>query len=100
MINYSIRYEEVRNSAAESAGAYLDMEGGSFVLALIGELIESLTDAGNLEGANLVIQRVCEAVNVECRWAKQEVQGDEAAEVWPSLFAEVLTEQLEEVGEE
>ena len=33
---------------------------------------------------------MCEAVGVECHWASQEERGEETAEAWPALFAEVL----------
>ena len=47
----------------------------------------------------MVIQRVCEAVDIECHWTGQEECGEETAEVWLSLFAEALAEQLESISE-
>lgn len=99
MCNFLTQYEAVLNSAVESANTYLDMEGGAFILALTSELVQSLTDAGNHEGAILVIQRVCETIDVDCRWTKQKKQRDETAEVWSALFAETLAEHLEAASE-
>lgn len=98
MSNFLAQYEAVLNCAVEAANAYLDMEGGSFILALTSELIQGLVEAGDHEGAILVIRQVCEAANVECDWVRQEECGKDDTRIWPSLFSEILTEHLEVVG--
>ena len=97
MSNFLTPYEAVLNSAVEAANAYLDVDGGPFILALVSELLQELAAAGNHEGAVLVVQQVCDTVDVECPWADQDVCEEETAEVWPVLFAEILAEQLETV---
>ena len=97
MSNFLTPYEAVLSSAVEAANAYLDLEGGPFILALISELLQELAAAGNHKGAVLVVQQVCGAVDVECPWADQDECGEETAEVWPVLFAEILAEQVETV---
>lgn len=92
MSNFLTQYEAVLSSAVETANAYLDMEGGGFLLAWIGELIQGLVAEGDFVGAILTARRMCEAVGVECDWASREECGEEAADVWPALFAEVLME--------
>lgn len=90
MSNFLTQYEAVLSTAADAANAYLDMDGGEFLLAWTGELIQGLVAEGDLAGAILTAQRMCEAVGVECHWASREDRGEETAEVWPTLFAEVL----------
>lgn len=92
MSNFLTQYEAVLNCAVEAADAYLDMEGGEFLLAWTSELIQGLVAEGNFVGAILTAQRVCEAVGVECPWTSREKRGEETAEVWPALFSEVLME--------
>ena len=92
MSNFLTQYEAVLNCAVEAANAYLDMEGGEFLLAWTGELIQGLVAEGDFVGAFLTARRMCEAVGVECDWISWEGCGEEAADVWPSLFAEVLME--------
>lgn len=93
MSNFLTQYEAVLNSAVEAANAYLDLEGGPFILALASELLQSLVAADNHESAFWVVQRVCEAIDVEYPWTDQEECGEETVEVWSVLFAEVLMEQ-------
>lgn len=99
MSNFLTQYEAVLNCAVEAANVYLDMEGGSFILALTSELIQGLVEAGDHEGAILVIRQVCEAASVECDWARHEECGEDDTRIWPSLFSEILTEHLEVAGE-
>ena len=94
MSNFLTQYEAVLSSAVETANAYLDMEGGEFLLAWPSELIQGLVAEGDFVGAILTAQRMCEAVGVECHWASQEERGGEATEVWAALFAEVLMEHV------
>ena len=98
MSNILTQYEATLNSAVEAANAYLDMEGGEFLLAWSGELIQGLVAEGDFAGAILTAQRMCEAVGAECHWASWEECGEEAADVCPALFAEVLVEQVETAG--
>lgn len=95
MSNFLTQYEAVLNCAVEAANAYLDMEGGEFLLAWTGELIQGLAAEGDFVGAILTAQRMCEAVGVECPWASWEEHGEETAEVWLALFVDVLIEQVE-----
>ena len=90
MSNFLTQYEAALSTAVDAANAYLDMDGGEFLLAWTGELIQGLVAEGDFVGAILTAQRMCEAVGAECHWASREERGEEAAEVWPTLFAEVL----------
>lgn len=90
MSNFLSHYEVALNSAVEAANAYLDMEGGEFLLAWTGELIQNLIAAGNFEGACLTVQQVCEAVKVDSRWVGQMEYKEDAERVWLASFAEAL----------
>ena len=53
MENNFKQYELLLDSAAETAEACLDMEGGTFLLAWTGELIRDLANAGHFKSARL-----------------------------------------------
>ena len=65
MVKKVQNYEVLLDSANEAASAYLDMEGGAFLLAWAGELIQDLAAEGNVRSAALAAKKLCEAVDVE-----------------------------------
>ena len=83
-------YEALLESANETASAYLDMEGGEFLLSWTGELIRDLAAEGNVRSAAMTVQKLCEAVDVEMQWAEYEGLGKAERQVWLRLFAEAL----------
>ena len=83
-------YEALLESANETASAYLDMEGGEFLLSWTGELIRDLAAEGNVRSAAMAVQKLCEAVDVEMQWAEYEGLGKAERQVWFRLFSEAL----------
>lgn len=90
MKNILGQYKTILNSAADAANAYFDMEGGVFLLAWTGELIQELTASGSFRGALLTIQNLCSAVDIELQWAAYDQMGREEKQAWLHLFAESL----------
>ena len=90
MENNFKQYELLLDSAAEAAEACLDMEGGAFSLAWIGELIRDLAAAGHFKSARLTIQKLCETVGVDWTWAEYEELSPEEKSAWLNLFAGAL----------
>ena len=83
-------YEALLESANETASAYLDMEGGEFLLTWTGELIRDLEAEGNVRSAALTAQKLCEAVDVEMQWAAYEGLEKTEKQAWLRLFSEAL----------
>ena len=83
-------YEALLESANETASAYLDMEGGEFLLSWTGELIRDLAAEGNVRSAALTAQKLCEAVDVEMQWAAYEGLEKTEKQAWLRLFTEAL----------
>ena len=83
-------YEALLESANETASAYLDMEGGEFLLSWTGELIRDLAAEGNVRSAALTAQKLCEAVDVEMQWAAYEGLEKTEKQAWLRLFSEAL----------
>ena len=83
-------YEALLESANETASAYLDMEGGEFLLSWISELIRDLAAEGNVRSAALTAQKLCEAVDVEMQWAAYEGLEKTEKQAWLRLFTEAL----------
>ena len=88
-------YEVLLDSANEAASAYLDMEGGEFLLAWAGELIQDLAAEGNVRSAALAAKKLCEAVDVEMQWEAFEESQKAEKQAWLSLFAEALMDCAE-----
>lgn len=91
------QYEALLNSVNEAANAYLEMEGGDFLLAWIGELIQDLTTKGYVQSAALTVQKLCDAVSIDVPWTAYEaVEKMEKVEKleWLRLFAEVLMDRV------
>lgn len=83
-------YEALLESANETASAYLDMEGGEFLLSWTGELIRDLAAEGNVRSAAMAVQKLCEAVGVEMQWAAFEGLEKTEKQAWLRLFTEAL----------
>ena len=83
-------YEAMLESVNEAASAYLDMEGGEFLLSWTGELIRDLEAEGNVRSAALTAQKLCEAVDVEMQWAAYEGLEKTEKQAWLRLFTEAL----------
>lgn len=85
-----MNYEALLESANETASAYLDMEGGKFLLSWISELIRDLAAEGNVRSAAMTAQKLCEAVDVEMQWAAYEGLEKTEKQAWLRLFSEAL----------
>ena len=83
-------YEALLESANETASAYLNMEGGEFLLSWTGELIRDLAAEGNVRSAALTVRKLCEAVDVEAQWTVEEGSGKAERLAWLRLFSEAL----------
>ena len=81
-------------SANETASAYLDMEGGEFLLTWTGELIRDLAAEGNVRSAALTVRKLCEAVGVEASWTADEEIGKAERLAWLRLFSEALMDHV------
>lgn len=95
MVKNVQNYEVLLDSANEAASAYLDMEGGEFLLAWAGELIQDLAAEGNVRSAALAVKKLCEAVDVEMQWEAFEESQKAEKQAWLSLFAEALMDCAE-----
>lgn len=87
-------YEALLESANETASAYLDMEGGEFLLAWTGELIRDLAAEGNVRSAAITVQKLCEAVDVEMQWTAYEWLEKTEKQAWLRLFSETLMDRV------
>ena len=94
MVKNVQNYEVLLNSANEAASAYLDMEGGAFLLAWAGELIQDLAAEGNVRSATLAAKKLCEAVDVEMQWEAFEQTEKAEKQAWLCLFAEALMDHV------
>ena len=87
------RYEMVVSNSSEISQVLLDMEGGNYILALLGELVQELLDEGNTSGAALVVRKIYEAAEVT--FEQSSLDGDSNA-AWISLFSDALRDTLED----
>ena len=94
MENNFEQYETLLGRAFEMAEACLDMEGGAFSLAWIGELIRDLAAAGHFKSARLTIQKLCETVGVDWTWAEYDELTSEEKSAWVNLFAGALMDHV------
>ena len=90
MKNNFEQYGTLLDSASEAAEAYIDMEGGAFFLAWVGELIQDLAGKGYFRSACLTVQKLCESVGTDCAWAEREELEPMEEQAWLNLFAEAL----------
>ena len=94
MENNFKQYELLLDSASEVSEACLDMEGGAFLLAWIGELIRDLATAGYCRSARLAIQKLCESVGVEWTWSEYNELTTEEKSAWLNMFAGALMDHV------
>lgn len=87
------QYEVVVSNASEISQVLLDMEGGNYILALLGELVQELLDEGNTSGAASVVRKIYEAAEIP--FEQSSLNGDSNAE-WISLFSDALRDALED----
>lgn len=87
------RYEMVVSNSSEISQVLLDMEGGNYILALLGELVQELLDEGNTSGAASVVRKIYEAAEVP--FEQSSLDGDSNA-AWISLFSDALRDTLED----
>ena len=87
------QYEMVVSNASEISQVLLDMGGGNYILALLGELVLELLDEGNTSGAALVVRKIYEAAEVT--FEQSSLDGDSNA-AWISLFSDALRDTLED----
>ena len=87
------QYETAVNNAAEISQVLLDMEGGNYILTLLGELVQELLDEGNTSGAASVVRKIYEAAEVT--FEQSSLDGDSNA-AWISLFSDALRDTLED----
>lgn len=90
MENNFEQYETLLGSASEAAEVCLDMEGGAFLLAWVGELIQALAAKGCCRSACLTAQKLCEAMGVDWVWTKYNELEPTERQSWLSLFADAL----------
>lgn len=90
MQNNSEQYEALLDSASEAAEACLDMEGGAFFLAWVGELIQNLAGKGYCRSAHLTARKLCEAVGVDWTWEKCDELKTVEGQAWLNSFADAL----------
>ncbi len=88
------QYGTLLDSASETAKACLDMEGGTFLLAWAGELIQDLAGKGYCRSACLAAQKLCEAVGVDQVWAESDELEPTEKQVWLNMFAGVLMDYV------
>ena len=81
-------------SASEAAEACLDMEGGAFFLAWVGELIQELAVAGYFRSARLTAQKLCEAAGVDSARTERDKLEPPEMQAWLNLFAETLMDHV------
>ena len=94
MENNFEQYGTLLDRASETAEACLDMEGGAFFLAWVGELIQDLAGKGYCRSACLTAQKLCKAVGVDWAWAECDELEPAEKQVWLNLFAEILTDHV------
>ena len=94
MENNFEQYETLLGRASEVAEACLDMEGGAFSLAWIGELIRDLVAAGHFKNACLTIQKLCETASIEWMCSGYDELAPEEKSAWLNLFAGALVEHV------
>ena len=94
MENNFEQYETLLGRAFEVAEAYLDMEGGAFLLAWTGELIRDLAAAGHFKSARWTIQKLCETAGVDWTWTGYDELAPEEKSAWLNLFAGALVEHV------
>ncbi len=92
------RYVAMLEVAAETANACLDMEGGVFFLAWIGELLQELTAAGCFQSACLAVKRLFEAFGVKPEWTEYDGLGRVEKQAWMKLFAGALLDHVMTAG--
>ncbi len=86
-------YEAVVNAAAEAVNTLLDLEGGRFVVVIVAEMIQELLNAGNADGAMIILRKVFEVTDVTTpEWAEMD---DAQNSRWLGLWADALTDALE-----
>ena len=81
------------SNASEISQVLLDMEGGNYILALLGELVQELLDGGDTSGAASVVRKIYEAAEIPFEQNSQD--GDSNA-AWISLFSDALRDTLED----
>ncbi len=85
-------YEAVVNAAAEAVNTLLDLEGGRFVVVIVAEMIQELLNAGNADGAMIILRKVFEVTDVTTpEWAEMD---DAQNSRWLELWADVLVDTL------
>ena len=87
------QYEMVVSNASEISQVLLDMEGGNYILTLLGELVQELLDEGNTSDAASVVRKIYEAAEVT--FEQSSLDGDSNA-AWISLFSDALRDTLED----
>ena len=87
------QYEMVISNVSEISQVLLDMEGGNYILALLGELVQELLDEGDTSGAASVVRKIYEAAEVT--FEQSSLDGDSNA-AWISLFSDALRDTLED----
>lgn len=87
------QYEVVVSNASEISQVLLDMEGGNYILALLGELVQELLDEGNTSGAASVVRKIYETAEVT--FEQSSLDGDSNV-AWISLFSDALRDTLED----
>ncbi len=86
-------YEAVVDTAVETANALLDLEGGRLMAAIAAETIQELLNAGNADGAMIVLRKLFEVADVTApEWAEMD-EGQSSR--WLELWADALTDALE-----
>ena len=99
MENNFEEYKNLVNRVSVAASAYLDMEGGAFLLAWTGELIRNLATAGCLQSARLTIQKMCESVGVDWAWTGYDELEPVEKQAWMNLFTDALMDCVMTVAE-
>ena len=87
------QYEMVISNVSEISQVLLDMEGGTYVLAMFSELLQELLDEGNIPGAASVVRKLCEATGVP---PEENALAGGSNAAWVSLFSVVLEDTLED----
>ncbi len=85
-------YEAVVDSAVETVNALLDLEGGKLLAAIAAETIQELLNAGNADGAMIVLRKLFEVADVSApEWAEMDNAPNSR---WLELCADVLVDTL------
>ena len=85
------QYEALVNNAVEISQAMLDMEGGRYLLSIFSELVHDMLDEGNISGAETVVRKLYETVDVPFPG-----QHTEDTSAWTELFIG----EIEDVSED